>query len=97
MNNATTAKGIVTILVFALGFALGFWIAPEERIVENTVEVEKVIEIPATNQDVYDHCTLQARRVLYTSMREDPKDGVTPQNTQDFIDDCFDKLTTNHE
>jgi hypothetical protein len=92
MKNQLAANGIFTIIVFILIFLLAYWIAPEERIVEQVVEVEKVIEIPVTNQDIYFSCSNQARVTLYSTWNGEPKVGTTPENTRVFIDDCFNKL-----
>ena len=92
MDNRTVEKGIATVIVFVGGLMAGWFVWPDEVIVEKTLEVEKIVQLQATNQGVYDHCVMQARRVLYTSFSEEPKDGVTAEKAQTFINDCFMKL-----
>ena len=98
MSNTHRSKGILIIMVFSLGTGLGFWIAPEKMVTEKIVEVEKVKKLQATNQDVYSYCVQQARSTLYYTWDGKPKEGTTPSNADDFIDNCFSKLTTpDHE
>jgi len=93
MNNKTTAKGIVIIIVSIFFFTIGYRVAPETITVEKTIEVEKIVKEPATHQDVYAYCANQARGTLYSTWDGQPREGTTVRNTQDFIDDCFTKLT----
>lgn len=93
MDNKTTAKGIVIILVSIFFFTMGYRMAPETITVEKTIEVEKIVQMPATHEDVYSYCANQARGTLYSTWDGKPKDGTTPKTAQDFIDDCFKKLT----
>jgi regulator of protease activity HflC (stomatin/prohibitin superfamily) len=92
-KNETIAKGILVILVFIAGLLSGWFVWPEEKIIERVTEVEKVVELPATHQNIYQFCAADARRTLYSEWDGDPKEGTTPQSTKEFIDECFSKLT----
>ena len=84
-------KGIPVILIFVLGVSIGYFGAPR-TVKEVIVEIEKIVEIPSSNQKTYSYCTMKARGTLYSSWSGKPEEGTTPKNTQTFIDDCYNKL-----
>lgn len=86
-------KGIgILMLGFGIGLFLGLLITPDYTEKEVTVEVEKFVEVPSSNQTIYSYCARQVSIALYSSWDGDPKVGTTPENTQEFIDNCYNKL-----